>query len=55
MDRLRGMANLIPILANRLIRRRIKSPRAMRPNPAVNTDRHRRAFGRAWRPVTFIR
>jgi hypothetical protein len=27
----------------------------MKANLAVNTDAHRRAFGRVWRPVTFIR
>jgi hypothetical protein len=27
----------------------------MRPNLSVKTDRHRQAFGRAWRPVTFVR
>lgn len=25
------------------------------PNLSVNTDRHRRAFGPAWQPVTLVR
>ncbi len=32
-----------------------RSDRVMRPNHAVNADRHRRAFGRAWQPVSFVR
>ena len=46
----------VPILGYaRPLVRKDRSLRNVPPNPAVNTDRHRRAFGPAGRPVTFVR
>jgi hypothetical protein len=45
----------LALAALAFLRRSHRVTRWPRPNHAVNTDRHQRAFARAWRPVTLIR